>query len=226
MRSLTLQPPSPGGPPAVPGTNPLSAGCAGTARPLVGILWANVPSVLWYFRGHGRTIPDLELLLIAAPSSTQEPTHLMLPLHLAPDMQTGVARASGPVLVDLWPPGPGPCQSKRDGAPMGGLPAWQPLGRPSLADLSAVDLGWARGPSCTYPPGLPFLDAPSSPPWADLSTRTCDPLFLLHLACRFLFLSGLEPLEYISCPSFTSTRSQPILSSTLPSPSSSTSMRR
>lgn len=44
-------------------------------------------------------------------------------------------------------------------------------------DLSAVDLGWARGPSCTYPPGLPFLDAPSSPPWADLSTQTCDPSF-------------------------------------------------
>jgi hypothetical protein len=53
--------------------NPLSAGCAGTARSLAGLGWANVPSVLWYFRGQGRTMPDLEFLLIAAPSSTQSP---------------------------------------------------------------------------------------------------------------------------------------------------------
>ena len=33
--------------------------------PLAGCGWVNVPSVLWYFRGHGRTIPDLEFLLIA-----------------------------------------------------------------------------------------------------------------------------------------------------------------
>ncbi len=33
--------------------------------PLAGSRWVDVPSVLWYFRGHGRTIPDLEFLLIA-----------------------------------------------------------------------------------------------------------------------------------------------------------------
>mgnify|MGYP007079333091 FL=1 len=47
---------------------------------------ANVPSVVRYFRVHGRTKPDLEFLLVAAPSSTRPGTHhLMSALHFAPE---------------------------------------------------------------------------------------------------------------------------------------------
>lgn len=103
----------------------------------------------------GRTSPDLEISFNRCALSTQTSTHLMLPLHLAPDMQTGVAWANGPVLVGLWPPGPGPGQSKRDGAGMGGLPA---AGNQSShhRPLRPFRLGEFEVPSCTNPPGLPF----------------------------------------------------------------------
>jgi hypothetical protein len=89
-------------------------------------------------------------LFMAAPSSTQKPTHLMLPLHLAPDMQTGVAWTSRPVLAGpLWPPDPGPCSSKRETARawVGWAPAGRPASRATIGHcyLSAVDLGWAMG---------------------------------------------------------------------------------
>lgn len=39
----------------------LLAGLCGHRPPLAFTWWANVPSIQWYFRGHGRTSPDLEL---------------------------------------------------------------------------------------------------------------------------------------------------------------------
>lgn len=39
----------------------LLAGLCGHRPPLAFTWWVNVPSIQWYFRGHGRTSPDLEL---------------------------------------------------------------------------------------------------------------------------------------------------------------------
>jgi hypothetical protein len=79
----------------------LSAGlCRHRPPRAVTCWWVEVPSVQRYFP---RAWPDQSrfrnALFMAAPSSTQKPTHLMLSLHLAPDMQTGIAWTSGPVLA-------------------------------------------------------------------------------------------------------------------------------
>ena len=104
-----------------PGTQPsLGWMCrlAGTARSLAGVLWANVPPVLWYFRGRG---PDHARFRISANRCAilhPEPTHLMALSTLPQTCRQGSHRAP----VDespgrsVWPPDPGPCHFKRETA--------------------------------------------------------------------------------------------------------------
>ena len=146
------------------GANPLSAGCAGTARSLAGLRWAQctLSSVVL-----PRARPDHARFRISANRCAilhPEPTHLMLPLHLAPDMQTGGRQ--GPVDKgtgrSVWPPGPGPCHFKREtaGSPWVGSPGWA-ASRATIAhcDLSTVDLGASSGNRLVHiRQGLPFFD--------------------------------------------------------------------
>lgn len=154
-----------------------------------------------------------------------------------------------------WPPslvvlGPGP--SKRDGAlpgtqgprhVQGGLPAGQLVGPPSVtATSSAVDLGWVRVTVLYISARASLLSTtpPSSPHGQICRPGRVIPSFLIHLSV-LVFFFGLEPFwNLVSCPSFTSTRSQPSLSTqpsstttpttttttTSSTPSSSTSMLR
>ena len=118
----------------------------------------------------------------------------MSPLHLAPDMQTGVAETSGPVCGLLALALANPSETARA---WGGLPTGQPVEPPS-ATATSPPLIW--GPSCTYPPGLPSFDCPSHSTWADLSTSTCDPLFLLPspVGSCFFPVSRLLGIRFLS----------------------------
>ena len=172
----------------------LSAGLCRHRPPAVA-WWADVPSVQWYFRGHGRTSPDLELS--ANRCAILHPRNPPISCCLSPPCPRHADRGCKGQWARLWPPGPGLCQPKRDGAGMGGLPTSQPVEPPS-ATATSPPLIW--GPSCTYPPGLPSFDCPSHSTWADLSTSTCDPLFLLPspVGSCFFPVSRLLGIHFLS----------------------------
>ena len=160
-----------------PGTQPsLGWMCrlAGTARSLAGVLWANVPPVLWYFRGRG---PDHARFRISANRCAilhPEPTHLMALSTLPQTCRQGSHRApGGPVPWSVcvasrpWPLS----LQATDGVPMGGLPAGLPVEPPSVAATSTVDLGVSSGNRLVHiRQGFPFFDTRSSP-----HGQTCQP---------------------------------------------------
>lgn len=127
----------------------------------------------------------------------------MLPLHLAPDMQTGVSSTSGPV-----PEGPvaswsWPLSSPSETAwAWGGLPTGQPDEPPSAIATFPPLIWGGFGGSVLYISARASLLRPPRflSTRADLSTLTRDPLFLLAspVGSCFFPVSSLFGIYFLS----------------------------
>lgn len=116
----------------------------------------------------------------------------MLPLHLAPDMQTGVAMTGGPASGRLVLVLVNPSETVRAGV------CSRAASRKSIGHCNLSPLIWGvllvhirqDFPSWTL--------SPSSPPWADLSTKTRDPFFLLPspVGSDFFLVSSLLGIQF------------------------------
>ncbi|KAH6854487.1 hypothetical protein B0I37DRAFT_31737 [Chaetomium sp. MPI-CAGE-AT-0009] len=109
-----------------------------TARRFAFTWWVNVPSVQWYFRGHGRTSPDLELCANRCAILHLRNPPISCCLSTSPQTcRQGSQAPVGQSRRGLCPPGPGPChiQARRRGHGMGSRPASQSSDPPPLRPL-------------------------------------------------------------------------------------------